>query len=172
MSLRLRAKRIRLLLTDVDGVLTDGTLHYTEQGETLKVFNVHDGLGIKLLQRAGIKTGVISGRESGALKNRLTELGIEEVFMGRTDKSLILEDILSRNAIEPEEVAFVGDDLVDIPVMKRVGFPVAVENAPPVVKRFAVYITMRRGGEGAIREVCELILKLSGKGRIVKKYIG
>jgi len=156
---------------DVDGVLTDGRLYYTEEGERIKVFNVQDGLGIKLLQKAGIKTGVISGRESEALRNRLFELGVEEVFMGRFEKEGILEEILSRNGISAEEVGFVGDDLVDIPVLKRVGFPVAVRDASGEVKRYAVYVTMREGGKGAVREVVDLILALRGE-KPVKKYNG
>jgi len=156
---------------DVDGVLTDGRLYYTEEGERIKVFNVQDGLGIKLLQKAGIKTGVISGRESEALRNRLFELGVEEVFMGRFEKEGILEEILSRNGISAEEVGFVGDDLVDIPVLKRVGFPVAVGDASEEVKRYAVYVTMREGGKGAVREVVDLILALRGE-KPVKKYNG
>ena len=156
---------------DVDGVLTDGRLYYTEEGERIKVFNVQDGLGIKLLQKAGIKTGVISGRESEALRNRLFELGVEEIFMGRFEKEGILEEILSRNGISAEEVGFVGDDLVDIPVLKRVGFPVAVGDASEEVKRYAVYVTMREGGKGAVREVVDLILALRGE-KPVKKYNG
>ncbi|WP_457601422.1 KdsC family phosphatase [Hydrogenivirga sp.] len=171
MSLRSRAKKLKLLLMDVDGVLTDGRLFYTEGGERIKVFNVHDGLGIKLLQRTGIMTGVISGRESEALRNRLSELGIEEVFMGRTEKDSVLKDIVSRHGLSHEEIGFMGDDLVDIPVMKRVGFPVAVRNAPEVVKSYAVYITSREGGKGAVREVCDLILRLTNRDELVKKYL-
>jgi 3-deoxy-D-manno-octulosonate 8-phosphate phosphatase (KDO 8-P phosphatase) len=171
LSLRKKVSGLKLLLMDVDGVLTDGRLFYTESGESLKVFNVHDGLGIKLLQRAGISTGVISGRESEALRKRLTELGIDEIYMGRTEKDGVLEKIATDKGLSYEEIGFVGDDLVDIPVLKKVGFPVAVRDAPSVVKRFASYITRRKGGEGAIREVCELILLLSGKDRLVKKYI-
>ncbi len=164
MSLRERALKLKLLLLDVDGVLTDGRLYYTEEGERIKVFNVHDGLGIKLLQREGIATGVISGRESEALRNRLLELGVEEIFMGRLEKDGVLEEILRRRNLREDEVGFVGDDLVDLPVMGRVGFPVAVRNAPEQVKRRAVYTTMAEGGKGAVREVAELIIKLRGKG--------
>ncbi|RLJ69928.1 3-deoxy-D-manno-octulosonate 8-phosphate phosphatase (KDO 8-P phosphatase) [Hydrogenivirga caldilitoris] len=171
MSLRQKVRKLKLLLMDVDGVLTDGRLFYTEGGERIKVFNVHDGLGIKLLQRAGIMTGVISGRESEALRNRLSELGIEEVFMGRTEKDRVLNYIMEKHGLSTEEVGFVGDDLVDIPVMRRVVFPVAVKNAPPVVKENAVYVTNAEGGKGAVREVCDLILKLTGKDRaLMKKY--
>ena len=153
-------KKIKLLLMDVDGVLTDGRLYYTEEGEVVKVFNVHDGLGIKRIQREGIRTGVISGRESEALRSRLEELGIEEIFMGRRDKDSILEDIAGRLSLEYDSIAFIGDDLVDIPVLKKVGFPVCVCGSPPEVRRVCVYETMRRGGEGALRELADLIIEL------------
>lgn len=163
MSLKERALRLKLLLMDVDGVLTDGSLYYTRGGEEVKVFNVHDGLGIKLLQGAGITTGVISGRESRALKNRLEELGVEEVFMGRLEKSSVLSEILTKRGLREEEVGFIGDDLVDIPVLERVGFPVAVRDAPRRVRELAAYVTTKEGGRGAVREVAELILKLRSR---------
>ncbi len=156
---------------DVDGVLTGGELVYTEDGEGLKLFNVYDGLGIKILQKAGIKTGVISGRESKALESRLKELGIDEIFMGRREKDKVLAEISKRLSIGYEEIGFVGDDLVDIPAMKRVGFPIAVRNAPKEVKKVAVYETMNEGGSGAVREVCELILKLRNFP-FMEKYSG
>jgi len=160
LSLKDRAKKIKILLMDVDGVLTDGRLFYTEEGEMIKVFNVHDGLGIKRIQREGIKTGVISGRESQALKSRLEELGIEEIFMGQLKKEEILEDIVRRLNLKHEEIAFVGDDLVDVPVLRRVGFPICVRNSPEEVKKVCVYETLRPGGDGAIREVTDLIIEL------------
>ena len=164
MSLRYRVSNLRLLLLDVDGVLTDGRLFYLEDGERVKVFNVHDGLGIKLLQSIKIDVGIISGRESEALKNRLLELGIdkEKIFMGRVRKREILENISRKYDLEFSQIGFIGDDYVDIPVMRLVGFPVAVSNAYEEVKKFASYITTVRGGEGAVREVAELILALRG----------
>ncbi len=166
MPLRDRVIRVRILLMDVDGVLTDGRLYYTERGETLKVFDVRDGLGIKMIQKEGIRTGVISGRDSEPLRNRLEELGIDEIYMGRFRKEEVLEEILTKYNLSPEEVAFIGDDLVDIPVLRRVGFPVAVRNAPEEVMKHAVYVTRTQGGRGAVREVVELILKLRSGGRI------
>lgn len=164
MSLRYRVSNLRLLLLDVDGVLTDGRLFYLEDGERVKVFNVHDGLGIKLLQNIKVDVGIISGRESEALKNRLLELGIdkEKIFMGRVRKREILENISREYKLEFSQIGFIGDDYVDIPVMRLVGFPVAVSNAYEEVKKFASYITTVRGGEGAVREVAELILALRG----------
>ncbi len=173
MSLKERALRVKLLLMDVDGVLTDGRLYYTEHGERVKVFSVHDGLGIRLLHRAGITTGVISGRESPALEKRLRELGIDEIFMGRSEKGEVLRSLLEKRGLSPEEVAFIGDDLVDIPVLREVGFPVTVASAPPEVQRVCVYVTMREGGRGALRELAELVLRLRGvHTRLVEKYTG
>ncbi len=160
MSLKERAEKIKLFIFDVDGVLTDGKLYYTDTGEALKVFNVHDGFGIKKLQKEGIKTGCISGRDSEALKSRLKELGVEEVFTGKLNKLEALEEMIKKLKLSYEEVAYTGDDLIDIPVLEKVGFPACVRDAPEEVKRVCVYITMKRGGEGAIREVAELILKL------------
>ena len=156
-----RALKVKMLLMDVDGVLTDGRLYYTDSGEAVKVFDVRDGLGIKMAQSIGVKTGVISGRDSEALKRRLEELGIDEIHMGRYKKEEVLEEILRRHRLSEEEVLFIGDDLVDVPVLKRVGFPVAVRNAPEEVKRHAVYITRSEGGRGAVREVVDLLLKLT-----------
>lgn len=163
MDLKERALKIRLFLLDVDGVLTDGRLYYTSKGEEVKVFNVKDGLGIKLAQKAGIKVGVISGRKSRALVRRLRELKIQEVHLGYSRKLPAFESILRRLSVHPEEVAYMGDDYVDIPILRRVGFPVSVCDAPQEVKRHALYVTQARGGEGAVREVVELLLKLRGQ---------
>ncbi|WP_333784417.1 HAD-IIIA family hydrolase [Thermocrinis sp.] len=154
---------LKLLLLDVDGVLTDGKLYYTENGEEIKVFDVRDGLGIKLLQKAGIEVGVISGRSSKALIRRLEELDISEVHIGRNDKLKVLEQILQKKGLEPREIGFVGDDYMDIPVLKVVGFPATVKDAPRLVKRYAIYVSKKRGGEGAVREIAELILRTKGK---------
>ncbi|MGC8852662.1 MAG: KdsC family phosphatase, partial [Hydrogenobacter sp.] len=129
MDLTQKAKRVKLLLMDVDGVLTDGKLYYTQEGEEIKVFNVRDGLGIKLIQKAGIKTGVISGRNSKPLINRLKELGVEEIYLGHNEKLPAFEEILKKNNLSGEEVAYIGDDYVDIPILRRVGFPIVVCDA-------------------------------------------
>jgi len=162
-DLRPIAKRIKLFLMDVDGVLTDGRLYYTERGEEIKVFDVRDGLGIKLLQRSGIEVGVISGRSSKALLKRLEELDIEEVHTGRNDKLEVLEKILKEKNLKAEEVAYVGDDCLDVPVLKVVGFPATVKDAPSLVKRYALYVSKREGGRGAVREIAEFLLNLRGE---------
>ncbi|MCX8164826.1 MAG: HAD-IIIA family hydrolase [Aquificaceae bacterium] len=171
MDVKERASRISLFLLDVDGVLTDGRLYYTSQGEEIKVFNVRDGLGIKLAQMAGIKIGVISGRNSKALLNRLEELGINEVHLGFNHKMPVFENILKSLSISHEEVAFMGDDYVDLPLLKRVGFPLTVADAPKELKEIALYVTRARGGEGAVREAIELLLKLRNQwDEIIGQY--
>ncbi|RMH02203.1 MAG: HAD-IIIA family hydrolase [Aquificota bacterium] len=170
MSLEERAKRVRLLLMDVDGVLTDGRLYYTSGGEEIKVFHVRDGLGIKLAQKVGIKVGVISGRKNQALLNRLEELGLEEVHLGVYEKLPVLERVLRKHGLSYEETAFLGDDLVDIPLLKRVGFPMVVADAPQEVKNHALYITKAKGGEGAVREAVEYLLKLRGEWQELLNY--
>lgn len=160
MALRDRVKRLKLLITDIDGVLTDGSLYYTKEGETIKSFNVLDGLGIKALQRLGIRLAVISGRDSEALITRLRELEIEDIFTGRHKKTEVYETLKQKYNLRDEECGFIGDDVVDIPVMERVGFPVAVRNAVREVKKVAVYVTTKEGGKGAFREVVDLIREL------------
>jgi 3-deoxy-D-manno-octulosonate 8-phosphate phosphatase (KDO 8-P phosphatase) len=155
--------KIKLLLLDVDGVLTDGRIIYDNNGSETKAFDVKDGQGIKLLQRAGIQVGIITGRQSGVVTRRAAELGIELVYQDAKDKCLPFMEILEKLAMTPEEVAYVGDDIVDLPVMRRVGFAVAVADAMDDVKPFAHMITKRPGGRGAVREVCDLLLKETGR---------
>lgn len=162
-----RAKNIRLLLLDVDGVLTDGHLYYGNNGEELKAFNIQDGLGIKLLQRNGIQVGIITGRSSELLARRAAELGIELVVQGREDKLTALQETLEGSRQEQtyqmEEIAFLGDDLPDVAVIRRVGLGVAVANARDFVATHAHWQTSTKGGEGAVRELAELILEAQGK---------
>jgi 3-deoxy-D-manno-octulosonate 8-phosphate phosphatase (KDO 8-P phosphatase) len=162
-----RARRIRVLLADVDGVLTDGHVWLLSQldGTTLelKSFDAHDGAGLSILKLAGFRTGVITGRSSPAVTRRAAECGMEFVYQGVPVKIPVYEEIVRRAGVHDEEVAYVGDDLPDIPVMKRVGLAVAVANATPEVKRAAHYTTARSGGNGAVREVVELLLKSQGR---------
>ncbi len=154
---------IKLLLLDVDGVMTDGRITYDNDGGELKSFDVKDGHGLKLLQRAGIKIGIITGRQSAVVARRAAELGIELVYQGVKDKLVPFNEILEKLRISPEEVAYVGDDVVDLPVMRRVGFAVTVADAVEDVKPFADLVTTRDGGRGAVREVCDFLLKESGR---------
>jgi 3-deoxy-D-manno-octulosonate 8-phosphate phosphatase (KDO 8-P phosphatase) len=152
-------RAIRLLVLDVDGVLTDGRLYYGPRGEALKVFHVHDGHGIVQLQRAGIAVAVISGRRSPMVSTRCRELGVRHVFQGASDKLPVLERLLRRLRVTAAECACVGDDLPDLPLIERVGLSYAVADAVPAVRRRADRVTRARGGQGAVREVCEQLLR-------------
>ena len=158
-----RARQIRLLLLDVDGVLTDGCLYYGNNGEELKSFNIQDGLGIKLLQRNGIKVGIITGRSSALVARRAKELGIDLVVQGREDKLTALEDLLVTHPYQMNEIAFLGDDLPDLAVIRRVGLGVAVANARPIIAEHALWQTTACGGAGAVRELAELLLQAQDK---------
>lgn len=157
-----RAAKVRLFIFDVDGVLTDGSLTYGAEGEMVKTFNVHDGLGIKLLQEAGIKTAIISARRTPIVLARAKDLGIEYVHQGGHDKLTPFKALLEQLGITEEQVAFIGDDVVDLPILSRVGFAVSVPNGRPEVHARAHHITEAAGGRGAVREACEFVLRATG----------
>jgi len=157
-----RLKNIKLLLLDVDGVMTDGRIVYDANGVETKFFNVKDGHGIKMLQRAGVEVGIISGRESMVVTNRAKELGITIVYQKALDKLAPYLEILGNRGLKDEDVAFMGDDIIDIPVMRRVGFAAAPFDALDYVAELAHYVAHKSGGCGAVREVCDLILKGAG----------
>lgn len=157
-----RARKIRLLMMDVDGVLTDGQIFQDSVGHELKSFDVKDGHGIVMAHRAKLKTALISGRESEVTARRAKELGIEIVFQKIWNKLEVYEEILAATQLTHEEVAYIGDDVVDIPLLRRVGFAVAVADAVEEVKEVAHIVTQRPGGQGAVREVIELILRAQG----------
>jgi len=170
-ELKEKARKIKLLLLDVDGVLTDGRIIYDSRGRDSKFFDVHDGLGVYILRKAGIKTVLITAKGSRAIIPRARDMRVEELFADVSPKTAALEKILKKYKVGIEEVCFVGDDLVDLGLMKRVGFSVAVFNAAPEIKQSASYITIRQGGRGAVREVAELILKSQGKWEeIINSY--
>ncbi|MBC8357439.1 MAG: HAD-IIIA family hydrolase [Candidatus Aminicenantes bacterium] len=162
-SLLNKAKKIKLLLLDVDGVLTDGRIIYDSAGRDSKFFDVHDGLGVYLLKKAGIPTILITAKGSRAIKPRARDMQVAAVLEDVSPKSSVFDKILKKYNLTPQEVCFVGDDLVDLCLMKRVGFAVAVFNACTEVKALAAYITKKEGGRGAVREVAELILKSQSK---------
>ena len=165
-------KRIRLLLLDVDGVLTDGGITYGGRGEEIKTFNVKDGLGIRLLMNAGIEVGIVTGRSSKALFHRCRNLGIARVHDGVRDKAAALASIRSESGLSGAQIAFVGDDLPDLAMMSRVGLPIAVADADPAVCEKAAWVTSAPGGKGAVREVCEAILTAQGLWReTVRKFL-
>lgn len=163
MDVRQRASAIRLIAFDIDGVMTDGGLTYNDAGVEAKTFNVQDGLGIKFAQRAGIEVAIVTGRTSGVVAARARDLGVEHLFQGVADKGEVLQQLLARLGLEAKEAAFMGDDLIDLPAMRRVGFAIAPANARPVVKENAHYTTVAAGGHGAVREVIEFILESQDK---------
>jgi 3-deoxy-D-manno-octulosonate 8-phosphate phosphatase (KDO 8-P phosphatase) len=154
-----RLEKIKLLLLDVDGVMTDGTIIYDDNNTEIKQFYARDGLGIRLVMRAGIKVGVVTGRRSEALIHRCRNLGIELIFDGIEDKAALLGEITTRTALSVDEIAFVGDDLVDLSLMQKVGLSIAVADAHEIVKARADIVTKAQGGAGAVREICESLLK-------------
>lgn len=158
-----RLKRIKLLLMDCDGVLTDGRLWLTENSDEQKTFHARDGQGISLMHRAGLKTGIITGRKSTAVDRRAQDLKMSYVHQFAKDKVKALGEIIAEAGVSAAECAFVGDDLADIAPMRRVGFAVAVADAVEETKQAAQYVTHAKGGRGAVREVCELILKAQGR---------
>ncbi|WUR12719.1 HAD family hydrolase [[Empedobacter] haloabium] len=157
-----RAANVRLMIFDVDGVLTDGSLHYGADGEALKTFNVQDGLGIKLLQEGGIRTAIISARRSPQVTARAKDLGIEFVHQGGHDKLTPFNALVAQLGLSNEQVGFIGDDIVDLPILSRVGFAVGVPNARPEVMTRVHHVTQNGGGRGAVREVCEFVLRAQG----------
>lgn len=170
-ELRKNAKKIKLLLLDVDGVLTDGRIIYDSRGRDMKFFDVHDGMGVYLLKKTGIPTVLITAKGSRAIKPRARDMQVAEVYADISPKSAALEKITRGYKISLEEICFVGDDLVDLCLMKRVGFPIAVANAVPEIKNLAGYITSCSGGRGAVREVAELLLKSQDKWEgLVRAY--
>ncbi len=167
-----KASRIKLVIFDVDGVLTDGSLFLSDDGQEYKAFNSKDGFGMRLLQDAGIDIGIITGRESTLVRLRMEELGITQIMQGRREKGPALDEMMKQNGLTLDEIAYVGDDVVDLPIMSRVGLSIAVQDARPVVKKHAHWITESVGGRGAGRDVCELILEAHGKwDDIIKRYL-
>lgn len=166
------ASGVDLLLLDVDGVLTDGRFRVSANGEETKEFHARDGLGMRVALDAGLGLGLVSGRRSRAVEARALELGLSEVHLGVSDKLVVVREIMLRLGIEAARVGYVGDDLVDVPVMRQVGFAVAVPDADEVVRRHAHFVSTRPGGGGAVREVIELILRARGQWDAVLQRFG
>jgi 3-deoxy-D-manno-octulosonate 8-phosphate phosphatase (KDO 8-P phosphatase) len=157
-----RGKNIKLAVFDVDGVLTDGRLYFLEDGSEFKTFNTLDGQGIKMLINSGVVTAIISGRKTPVVERRAKNLGIAHLYQGREDKMMVLDELLQQLNLSYEQVAYLGDDLPDLPVIRRVGLGMAVANAATFVRQHAHGTTLAKGGEGAAREFCELILNAQG----------
>ncbi|MEA3362724.1 MAG: HAD-IIIA family hydrolase [Thermodesulfobacteriota bacterium] len=165
--------KIKLLLLDVDGVLTDGRIIYDNHGNELKAFDVKDGHGLKLLQRAGIQVGIITGRSSEIVSRRAKELGIEILYQGALQKLEPYVEILSNLGLTDDQVAYVGDDVIDLPILRRVGFSATVADAAPDVLPLVDYVSSRSGGCGAVREICDMLLRASGQWEeLTERYFG
>lgn len=161
-NLQEKLKKIKMLILDVDGVMTDGRITIDSDGRELKNFNVLDGHGLVMIQRHGIQVAILTGRTSAVVDHRARDLKIAEVYQGALNKKEVFHQILQKNNLKPEGVAYLGDDIVDIPVLKMVGFSAAVNDAVELVKKTVDYITVNRGGQGAVREVCEMLLVAQG----------
>ncbi len=157
-----RAKRIKLVVFDVDGVMTDGKLYLCDDGQEFKAFNTQDGLGMKLLKASGVETAIITGRTSNVVARRAENTGVAHYFQGVEDKLAAFLQLTAELGLQHEQCAFMGDDVVDLPPMRRSGLAVAVPAAPPLVKGHAHYVTSREGGRGAVRELAELIMHAQG----------
>ncbi|WP_444958465.1 KdsC family phosphatase [Microbulbifer sp. ZKSA002] len=166
-------KNIRWLVLDVDGVLTDGKLYFDNSGNELKTFHTLDGHGIKMLQNSGVRVAIITGRRSNVVERRAHDLGINKLIQGREDKFAALQELLSEESCRLEDIAYVGDDYPDLLVMTKIGCPIAPPNAAPPVQERALWITEARGGEGAVREVCDRIMIAQGTfDAALAPYIG
>jgi len=167
-----KLKKIVLLVLDVDGVLTDGKIIIDDLGNESKNFHVRDGHGLKLLMRGGVDVALLTGRTSEVVKHRANELGIKDVYQGAKDKAQVMGEILDKRKLSGECVAYVGDDIVDIPAFRMAGFSAAVADAPGYVRERADYVTERGGGNGAVREICEMILHARGTWSAVTARYG
>ena len=166
-----QASGVRLLLLDVDGVLTDGSITFLSGNGEAKSFNTQDGLGIKLLQESGVPVGLITARSSEAVERRARDLGLAHVYQGKQDKLAIFEAILKETGLRPPQTAYMGDDWMDLPILKRVGFAAAPANAVAEVRQRVHYTAERCGGQGAVREVCDLLLEAQGQlGRMLARF--
>ena len=172
MTVTERARRLRILILDVDGVMTDGTLYYADGGGEMKAFNAHDGQGIKLLQSGGVAAAIITSRRSPLVEARAKDLGIVHLMQGVEDKRAAFDGLLQQLGIGAEEAGFLGDDVVDLPVLRRCGLAMAVPDAPEILKQHVHYVTRARGGQGAVREACELVLRAQGSlDRVMEPYL-
>ena len=166
-----RIKKIKFVIMDIDGILTDGRIIYDNKGNELKFFDVQDGFGIVLLKRIGVESAIMTAKKSKVVSRRAKDFGVKYLYQDCFDKLKAFQEILGKINLSPEEICFIGDDLIDIPVLKRVGFAVSVPNAVDEAKEAAHYITKREGGRGAVREICDLIIKTQDRWQnIISRY--
>ena len=161
-ELKARFKNIKLLVLDVDGVMTDGGLTIGDDGQEYKTFHAHDGLGMKLLKASGVELAIITGRTSNVVKKRAESTGVAHFYQGAEDKLAAVYDLMKASGLQANQCAFMGDDVVDLPPMLQCGLALAVPNSPALVLAHAHYVTIKSGGQGAVREVCELIMQAQG----------
>ncbi|MCK5889839.1 MAG: 3-deoxy-manno-octulosonate-8-phosphatase KdsC [Methylococcales bacterium] len=167
-----KAKELKLLILDVDGVLTDGRLFFDDMGKEYKCFHARDGHGIKLLRETGVEIAVISGRKSNSVSLRMKALGVDYVYQGHENKIAAFNEIIQQMNIDPQQAAHMGDDLLDLPIMTRVGLSIAVKDANFAVKEYADWCTETKGGQGAVREVCDFIMKAQGHfDKVLDRYM-
>ena len=167
-----KAKQIKLVIFDVDGVLTDGSLFYGDDGQEYKAFNSRDGHGMKMLQATGVQIAIITGRTSNVVEHRMKNLGITHVYQGRLEKLPAFEELISKLRLQPQQVAYVGDDVVDLPIMIRAGLAITVPSAHELAKQHAHWITAQAAGAGAARDICEMIMKAQGNYEAaMQKYL-
>ena len=157
-----KAKHIKLVIFDVDGVLTDGSLFYGDDGQEYKAFNSRDGHGMKMLQQSGVQIGIITGRTSDVVLHRMKNLSVQHIYQGRLEKLPAFEELISKLNLQPEQVAYAGDDVVDLPILIRVGLAITVPSAHALAKQHAHWITSQPAGAGAARDICEMIMKAQG----------
>ncbi len=162
-----RAATIRMLVLDVDGVLTDGNLYFDSSGNEMKAFSTRDGLGLRCLQRCGIELALITGRQSEIVEKRAEQLGIRHVYQGRNDKLDAFNHLLEKTGFDEQQVCYAGDDWIDLPVLERVGLAITVPDADKIVKSYVHWVTSLGGGKGAVREICDLLLAAQGLDRNV-----
>ena len=167
-DVKTRSKKVKLLICDIDGVFSDGLIYLGNQGEELKAFNTKDGFGIKALINSGFDVAVITGRHSKIVQQRMTSLSIQHIYQGQENKLVAYEELKNKLALSDEQIAYIGDDGPDLPVMEHVGFAVAVNDAHPLIKRMSHYTTMMSGGFGAVRELTDLLMLENGKSLTTK----
>jgi 3-deoxy-D-manno-octulosonate 8-phosphate phosphatase (KDO 8-P phosphatase) len=167
-----KAKAIRLLILDVDGILTSGLIYYDDQETMIKGFHIHDGLGIKLLQKAGIHVAIITAKHSEAVQKRMRDLNIEHVYMGYEEKLPAYQDLKQKLGLTDNEIAYMGDDLPDLPLLRRVKFALTAPHAPVIIQQHVDYVSKKKAGKGAVREACEFILQAQGKlDSMIESYL-
>ena len=156
---------VKLVAFDVDGVFTDGRFYLSDEGVESKAFSTQDGYGIRQVVQSGLHVAIISGRKSAAVERRMTELGVEHVFLGCKDKMAVFDELTKKLGVSADEALYAGDDIPDLPLLTKVGYPVAVANAVRAVREYCAYTTQASGGHGAVREICEMVLAARGTGR-------